>query len=33
MSKPLGVNWAETAEELERQYRAERQVERRKRLA
>lgn len=32
MSKPVGVEWAETAEELERQYRAERDVERRKRL-
>lgn len=32
MSKPVGVDWAESAEELERQYRAERDVERRKRL-
>jgi transposase len=32
MSKPVAVAWAETAEELEAQYRAERGVERRKRL-
>ena len=32
MSKPVAVAWAETAEELEAQYRAERNVERRKRL-
>jgi transposase len=32
MSKPVAVVWTETAEELERQYRAERDVERRKRL-
>ena len=32
MSKPVGVEWTQTAEELERQYRAERDVERRKRL-
>ena len=32
MSKPVAVAWAETAEELERRYRAERDVERRKRL-
>ncbi len=32
MSKPVAVPWRETAEELERQYRAERNVERRKRL-
>ena len=32
MSKPVGVAWAETADELERRYRAERDVERRKRL-
>jgi len=28
----VAVDWAETADELERQYRAEREVERRKRL-
>jgi transposase len=32
MSKPVAVDWAETAEELEARYRAERDVERRKRL-
>jgi transposase len=32
MSKPVAVEWQESAEELERQYRAERDVERRKRL-
>jgi transposase len=32
MSKPVGVEWRETAEELEEQYRRERNVERRKRL-
>ena len=32
MSKPVAVAWAETAEELETRYRAERDVERRKRL-
>jgi transposase len=32
MSKPVAVEWAETAEELERRYRAEGDVERRKRL-
>src|SRR5690349_18487373 len=32
MSKPMAVLWMETAEELERQYRAARDVERRKRL-
>jgi transposase len=32
MSKAVGVDWAETAEELEGQYRRERNVERRKRL-
>ena len=32
MSKPVAVAWAETAEELEARYRAEREVERRKRL-
>ncbi len=32
MSKPVAVAWAETAEELEGRYRAERDVERRKRL-
>jgi transposase len=32
MSKPVAVAWAETAGELERRYRAERDVERRKRL-
>ena len=32
MSKPVTVAWAETAEELEARYRAERDVERRKRL-
>jgi transposase len=32
MSKPVAVEWSESAEELERQYRAERDVERRKRL-
>ena len=32
MSKPVAVEWTESAEELERQYRAERDVERRKRL-
>jgi transposase len=32
MSKPVSVAWAETADELERRYRAERDVERRKRL-
>src|ERR687896_830075 len=32
MSKPVAVAWAETAEELEQQYRAARDVERRKRL-
>jgi transposase len=32
MSKPVAVVWTETADELERQYRAERDVERRKRL-
>jgi transposase len=32
MSKPVTVAWAETAEELERRYRVERSVERRKRL-
>jgi transposase len=32
MSKPVAVGWAETAEELERRYRAERDLERRKRL-
>jgi transposase len=32
MSKPVAVEWAETAEELERRYRGERDVERRKRL-
>ena len=32
MSKPVAVEWTETAEELERRYRAERDVERRKRL-
>ena len=31
MSKPVAVAWAATAEELERQYRGERGVERRKR--
>ena len=32
MSKPVAVEWTESAEEVERQYRAERDVERRKRL-
>jgi transposase len=32
MSKPVAVAWTETAEELEQQYRAARDVERRKRL-
>jgi transposase len=32
MSKPVSVVWTETAPELEQQYRAERNVERRKRL-
>ena len=32
MTKPVAVDWAETAVELERRYRAERAVERRKRL-
>jgi transposase len=32
MSKPVAVTWTETAEELERRYRAARDVERRKRL-
>lgn len=32
MSKPVAVAWTETAEELERRYRTERDVERRKRL-
>ena len=32
MSKPVAVAWGETAEELEGRYRAEREVERRKRL-
>jgi transposase len=32
MSKPVAVTWLETADELERRYRAERDVERRKRL-
>src|SRR5262245_30513048 len=32
MSKPVAVEWAEAAEELERRYRAERDLERRKRL-
>jgi len=32
MSKPVAVAWVESAAELERQYRAERDVERRKRL-
>jgi transposase len=32
MSKPVAVDWAETAEESERRYRAERDVARRKRL-
>jgi transposase len=32
MSKPVTVGWEETADELERRYRAERDVERRKRL-
>jgi transposase len=32
MSKPVAIEWAETAAELERRYRAERDVERRKRL-
>jgi transposase len=32
MSKPVAVEWAETAAELEGRYRAERDVERRKRL-
>ena len=32
MSKPVAVAWSETAEELEARYRAERAVERRKRL-
>jgi transposase len=32
MSKPVVVEWAETADELEERYRAERDVERRKRL-
>jgi transposase len=32
MSKPVAVAWTETGEELERQYRAARDVERRKRL-
>ena len=32
MSKPVAVAWAETAEELERRHRGEREVERRKRL-
>jgi transposase len=32
MSKPVAVDWAETAAELEGRYRAERDVERRKRL-
>jgi transposase len=32
MSKPVAVTWMETAEELERRYRAERDLERRKRL-
>jgi transposase len=32
MSKAVAVGWAETADELERRYRAERDVERRKRL-
>ena len=32
MSKPMTIMWAETAAELERRYRAERDVERRKRL-
>ena len=32
MSKPVGVAWDETAEEVEQRYRAERDLERRKRL-
>jgi transposase len=32
MSQPVSVEWTETAEELEQRYRAERHVERRKRL-
>ena len=32
MSKPAAIEWAEAAEELEGRYRAERDVERRKRL-
>ena len=32
MSKPVAVTWTETGEELEQRYRAERDVERRKRL-
>ena len=32
MSKPVAVAWAETAAELEERYRAERDIERRKRL-
>ncbi len=32
MSKPIAVDWAETAEVLEQRYRSERHVERRKRL-
>ncbi len=32
MSKPVSVDWAESVEDLEQQYRAERNVERRKRL-
>jgi hypothetical protein len=32
MSKPVAVAWSETAEELERRHRGERDVERRKRL-
>lgn len=32
MSKPVAVEWAESAEELEERYRREREVERRKRL-
>ena len=32
MSKPVAVDWAESAEERERRYRAERDVERGKRL-
>ena len=32
MSKPVGVEWTESAAALEQQYRAERDVERRQRL-